>query len=58
MSDDKPKTSIRLRENGPYKIQNLETLAGKDGSLETKPMMALCRCGGSGNVSGYRVGSR
>lgn len=49
MSDDKPKASIQPSENGPYMIRNLETLSGKDGSVETKPMLALCRCGGSSN---------
>lgn len=49
MSDDNSKTSIRPGENGPYLIQNLKGLAGKDGSFETKPMMALCRCGSSSN---------
>ena len=49
MSDEKQKPSIRPAENGPYLVQNLENLTGKDGSLETKPMVALCRCGGSSN---------
>ena len=49
MSDDRPKTSIRPAENGPYLVKSLENLAGKDGSLEIKPTMALCRCGGSSN---------
>ncbi len=49
MSDDESKTSIRPGEHGPYLIHNLKTLSGKDGSVETKPVMALCRCGASRN---------
>lgn len=49
MSEDTSKTSIRPGDNGPYLVQNLDTLSSKGGSLQTKPMMALCRCGGSRN---------
>jgi CDGSH-type Zn-finger protein len=35
--------------NGPYLVKNLENLADKRGSIETKETMALCRCGQSAN---------
>ena len=36
--------------NGPYLVRNLETLTNSRGeSLEARPEMALCRCGGSSN---------
>jgi CDGSH-type Zn-finger protein len=39
--------SILPKANGPYVVQNLERLANRHGAIETKPIMALCRCGGS-----------
>lgn len=48
MSDDKPE--IEQRDNGPLVVKNLKTLTLGDGSTEeTKPVMALCRCGASKN---------
>ncbi len=49
MSDsDNP--TIAERENGPLVAKNISSLRGEDGSdLETKPVMALCRCGHSKN---------
>ncbi len=44
------KTVIEERENGPLVVKGLENFVGPDGEeLETKPVMALCRCGGSAN---------
>ncbi len=41
---DEPK--IIARENGPLVIKGVSSLTGEDGqSLETKPVVALCRCG-------------
>lgn len=48
MKEDK-KTSITPMENGPYMIKELQNLANKKGSVDTKKTVALCRCGGSGN---------
>ena len=45
------RTTITVRENGPYKIVGPFTLLDADGNeyeLPTdKPAVALCRCGGS-----------
>lgn len=48
MKEDK-KTSITPMENGPYMVKELQNLANKKGSVDTKQTVALCRCGGSGN---------
>ena len=48
MKEDK-KTSITPMENGPYMVRELQNLANKKGSVDTKQTMALCRCGGSDN---------
>ncbi|MEX3007383.1 CDGSH iron-sulfur domain-containing protein [Hoeflea sp. TYP-13] len=48
MSDDK--VIIEQRENGPLVVKNLSDLRLADGTAaEAKPVMALCRCGGSQN---------
>lgn len=49
MSENKiPK--VEARENGPLMVANVTSLTGTDGqSIETKPVMALCRCGLSQN---------
>ncbi len=48
MSDGQP--IIEERENGPLVVKNLGDLRLADGSAaEAKPVMALCRCGGSQN---------
>ena len=42
--------TIECKLNGPYLIRNLEDLRDSRGDrIEAKPVMALCRCGGSGN---------
>lgn len=47
MSDD---TRIEERENGPLIVKNATAMTGVDGAaMEVKPVMALCRCGGSAN---------
>ncbi len=48
MSDDT--VTIEERENGPLVVKNLGDLRLADGTAaEAKPVMALCRCGGSQN---------
>jgi len=43
---DEPK--IEERENGPLVIKGLRSMRGPDGQeIDVKPVMALCRCGGS-----------
>jgi CDGSH-type Zn-finger protein len=49
MSSEKKKPSIQPMPDGPYVVNGLETLANKNGPIETQPKMALCRCGGSNN---------
>lgn len=42
--------TITCKLNGPYLVKDLEILQGAHGGrLEAKPVMALCRCGGSAN---------
>ncbi len=42
--------TIECRPNGPYLVKNLEALRNSRGDgIPTKPVIALCRCGGSGN---------
>lgn len=46
--DDDVKVVIETRENGPLVVKGLDELKGPDGqTLEVKPIVALCRCGGS-----------
>lgn len=41
---------IECKPNGPYVVRNLEDLHRPDGgAIPTKPVMTLCRCGGSAN---------
>ncbi len=50
MSSEKKATpSITPTLNGPYVVRDLERLSNQRGPLETKPTIALCRCGGSAN---------
>jgi CDGSH-type Zn-finger protein len=50
MSSDKPKPTIAPSPDGPYIVKALGNLKNSTGAkLETKPQMALCRCGGSAN---------
>ena len=49
MTDD-TKPVFEARENGPLIAKNLRSMKGADGAaVEVKPVMALCRCGQSGN---------
>jgi len=48
-SEKKPKPSITPTPDGPYLVENLENFASQKGAVESKPKMALCRCGGSDN---------
>ena len=44
------KPVIECRPDGPFVVKGLERLANSKGdSLPVKPVMALCRCGGSAN---------
>jgi glutamate synthase domain-containing protein 2/CDGSH-type Zn-finger protein len=46
----KEKTTVELAENGPLIVKGASALTGADGApLEPKPVLALCRCGGSKN---------
>lgn len=43
-------TTIECALNGPYLVKNLDDLRDAQGeSIGAKPVMALCRCGGSAN---------
>ena len=46
---EKSAPSIAPMPNGPYLVKDLETLTNSKGSIESKPIMALCRCGSSAN---------
>lgn len=35
--------------NGPYVVKEVDTLTNRNGALEARATMALCRCGGSAN---------
>ena len=40
--------AIEERENGPLVVKGLSSMKNTDGSeIDTKPIMALCRCGAS-----------
>ncbi len=43
------KPSITQRPDGPYIVKDLKNFTNRNGSIETKETMALCRCGGSAN---------
>jgi CDGSH-type Zn-finger protein len=47
---DKKVSVIKCTKNGPYIVKGLEDLRNsRDEKLPTREVMALCRCGGSGN---------
>ncbi|HLA82716.1 MAG TPA: CDGSH iron-sulfur domain-containing protein, partial [Thermoleophilia bacterium] len=40
--------TIECSQNGPYLVRSLQNLRNsKDEGIPTKPVIALCRCGGS-----------
>ena len=42
--------TITCKPNGPYLVSNLGDFKNSQGErIPTKPVMALCRCGGSAN---------
>ncbi len=44
------KASIEIIKNGPYVVKNVDNFTDSQGvSISSQPVMALCRCGGSGN---------
>jgi CDGSH-type Zn-finger protein len=45
--NDKSKPTITPTPDGPHIVKGLENFSNAKGPLETKPVMALCRCGGS-----------
>jgi thiamine pyrophosphate-dependent acetolactate synthase large subunit-like protein/CDGSH-type Zn-finger protein/nitrite reductase/ring-hydroxylating ferredoxin subunit len=50
MSDEKKKPTIEITENGPLIVKGLDDFQNSRGdSIETKPVLALCRCGASDN---------
>ena len=46
---EKKNPKITVAPYGPYIVSGLEQLHTAEGPLESKPSMALCRCGGSKN---------
>lgn len=47
---DGSKARIEVRDDGPIVITGATSMKGPDGeAVQTKPVMALCRCGGSKN---------
>lgn len=43
-----PQPAIECSQNGPYLVRSLQNLRNSKGeSIPTKPVIALCRCGGS-----------
>lgn len=49
-TEDEKKPSIEVTKNGPYLVKNLKNFRNSKGVfIETKPVMTLCRCGGSRN---------
>ena len=48
-TEDTLTPSITPKPNGPLIVKNVKTLRNRNGSIETKSTMALCRCGQSGN---------
>lgn len=45
------KPSIKVSKNGPYIVKDLKLFRNsKSVFIETKPVMTLCRCGGSANM--------
>ncbi len=48
--NEQTKAIIEPGKNGPYLVKDLKILKNSKGELlEARPMMALCRCGGSSN---------
>ena len=50
MNSEQPKSKITSAPNGPYIVNNLEKLHNSKGEqIQTKNVIALCRCGASAN---------
>lgn len=47
--DDQPRCSVTPKTDGPLVVKDLSGLNNKNGSVEIKPVVALCRCGQSKN---------
>ena len=48
-SEVEPRPSITPAPDGPLLVKELDNFTNRKGAIETKPTMALCRCGGSAN---------
>ncbi len=49
--DKEVKPSIKVSNNGPYIAKNVKTLRNSKGVfIDTKPVITLCRCGGSSKM--------
>ncbi|MDG6243754.1 MAG: CDGSH iron-sulfur domain-containing protein [Methanolobus sp.] len=49
--DKEVKPSIKVSKNGPYIAKNVKTLRNSKGVfIDTKPVITLCRCGGSSKM--------
>jgi CDGSH-type Zn-finger protein len=56
-SDRTSRTTVRPEVDGPYLVRNLRKLSNSKGeSLPVRPIVALCRCGGS-NIKPYCDGT-
>jgi len=47
--NEESKPSITPSKNGPYLVKGLKNIASRKGTIESKSVMALCRCGASDN---------
>lgn len=48
-TEEKSRPTITSAPNGPYIVKGLKSFRNSKGELESKPQMALCRCGESSN---------
>lgn len=48
-ADIKARPSITPTRDGPYVVRDVTALSNRSGSIEARPTMRLCRCGGSAN---------
>jgi CDGSH-type Zn-finger protein len=48
-SEQKSKPSITPSDNGPYIVKDLDSLQNRNGTVDVKSTMSLCRCGSSAN---------
>jgi CDGSH-type Zn-finger protein len=48
-SEKKPRPIIKPFPDGPYQVKDLENFSNQKGPIQSKPKLALCRCGASAN---------